>query len=747
MRQPQSSVFPTSPFEAHDPPPGRVRPNLTERVAGWSATHRKTAVFGWLLLVAAVFMTGQALGAKNLPQYDAGQSGQAERVLHQVAPAQYSAYAETVLIQARTPGATFATDPAMRTAVNQVAASLAALPKYAVGIRTPPSPALVSRDGRSVRVTFDVPGNVQDVNQAATTLQRAVAAVQARHPDLRVAESGDASISQAINGSLNFGKAEATSVPITLILLLLVFGALVAAGVPVLLAVTALTAALGVLTIVSHWLPVTSSTFEVVVIIGMAVGVDYSLFYLRREREERAAGRSFPDALRVAARTSGRTILVSGLTVMAAMSGLFLVGGGPFSGMALGTIAVVGIAVIGSLTVLPALLAWLGPKADAGRIPFLGRRRAAARPSRLWAALARRVVARPVVWGGIATIALLALAAPALGLRLGEPAVDAPKNAAVIRTAEAIHQAFPQAPAPAEVVVTGPDVTGPKVLAAVDALRSRAAVGGAIHEPVTTTVIGGGRALVVGVPLAGSGADSVSDNALLTLREKILPATLGTVPGVSYAVAGDTAGLYDDVHQLHDILPAVFAFVAVLAFVLLLAAFRSVTVPIVSIALNLLSVGAAYGLVTLIFQDGRLQGPLDYTSFGGIIFWVPLMMFVFLFGISMDYHVFILSRIRELWARGSSPEQAIIGGIASSAGVVTSAALIMVAVFSIFVTMPLVDLKILGVGTAAAVLIDATVVRGILLPAALALLGDRAWTLRPRQRTADSSRMMTARIT
>jgi putative drug exporter of the RND superfamily len=747
MRQPQSSVFPTSPFEAHDPPPGRARPNLTERVAGWSAAHRKTAVFGWLLLVAAVFMTGQALGAKNLPQYDAGQSGQAERVLHQVAPAQYSAYAETVLIQARTPGATFATDPAMRTAVNQVAASLAALPKYAVGIRTPPSPALVSRDGRSVRVTFDVPGNVQDVNQAATTLQRAVAAVQARHPDLRVAESGDASITQAINGSLNFGNAEATSVPITLILLLLVFGALVAAGVPVLLAVTALTAALGVLTIVSHWLPVTSSTFEVVVIIGMAVGVDYSLFYLRREREERAAGRSFPDALRVAARTSGRTILVSGLTVMAAMSGLFLVGGGPFSGMALGTIAVVGIAVIGSLTVLPALLAWLGPKADAGRIPFLGRRRAAARPSRLWAALARRVVARPVVWGGLATIALLALAAPALGLRLGEPAVDAPKNAAVIRTAEAIHQAFPQAPAPAEVVVTGPDVTGPKVLAAVDALRSRAAVGGAIHEPVTTTVIGGGRALVVGVPLAGSGADSVSDNALLTLREKILPATLGTVPGVSYAVAGDTAALYDDVHQLHDMLPAVFAFVAVLAFVLLLAAFRSVTVPIVSIALNLLSVGAAYGLVTLIFQDGRLQGPLDYTSFGGIIFWVPLMMFVFLFGISMDYHVFILSRIRELWARGSSPQDAVVGGIASSAGVVTSAALIMVAVFSIFVTMPLVDLKILGVGTAAAVLIDATVVRGILLPAALALLGDRAWTLRPRQRTADSSRMMTARIT
>jgi putative drug exporter of the RND superfamily len=243
---------------------------------------------------------------------------------------------------------------------------------------------------------------------------------------------------------------------------------------------------------------------------------------------------------------------------------------------------------------------------------------------------------------------------------------------------------------------------------------------------VTSTAIGGGRALVVDVPLAGDGADTASDNALLTLRNQLLPDTVGKIPGVSYPVAGDTASTYDIIHQEDASLPLVFGFVAVLAFVLLLAAFRSVTVPLASIALNLLSVGAAYGLVVLIFRDGRLQGPLGYTSFGGIIFWVPLMMFVFLFGISMDYHVFILSRVRELWARGSSPKQAIVGGIASSAGVVTSAALIMVALFSLFSTLPLIDLKILGVGTAAAVLIDATVIRGVLVPAALALLGDHA---------------------
>ena len=709
------------------------RTPLTERIAGWSARHRKTAVFGWLLLVAAVFMAGQSFGSKSLPEYSLGQAGHADRILEKTAPPQFSAYSQAVLIQSKSPGGTFARDPAMRRAASAVAASLAAVPKSAAGIRTPLSAggrSLVSKDGHSALVTFDVPGNVANVDTAVTADQHAVAAVAARYPSLRIAESGDASIQQAISSSLNFGQAEATSVPVTLILLLIVFGALVAAGIPLLLALTALTAALGVLTIVSHWVVVGNSIPEVVIVVGMAVGVDYSLFYLRREREERARGLSFPDALAVAARTSGRTILVSGLTVMTALTALFLTGGGPFPGLAVAMIAVVGMAVIGSLTVLPALLAWLGPRADRGRIPFLGRNRAAARPSRLWGALARRVVARPVIWGGTAAIALLALAAPALGLRLGQPAIDAPRDLPAVHTLSDIERAFPQAPAPAEVVVTGRDVTGPRVLAAVRELRARTSAHGPVRAPVTATPIGGGRALVVGVTLAGSGQDATSYSALATLRNRDLPATLGKVPGVSYAVTGDTAGIHDDIQQVHDVTPAVFAVVAVLAFVVLMMAFGSAIIPVVSILLNLLSVAAAYGLVTLIFQDGRLQGLLHYTAFGGIVWWEPLFMFVFLFGISMDYHVFILSRVRELWSRGAAPREAVTGGIASSAGVVTSAALIMVAVFSIFVTMPLIELKILGVGMAAAILIDATVVRGVLLPAALSLLGDRAWRLR-----------------
>jgi RND superfamily putative drug exporter len=735
MSQPQMPVLPQPSPSRHDPlrheRRRRVRSPFVERIAGWSARHRKTAVFGWLALVAVVFIGGHALGAATPPpSYDAGQSGQAERALHRlglVAPA-----VEGVLIQAKAPGQTFATDPAMRQAARQVTTALAALPAAAQGIRSPlGDPALVSADGRSVLVTFGVPGPQDDQTTAVGPALSAVAAIQARNPGLLIAEGGDASEQRAINSVLDSGfrRAEATSVPITLVLLLLVFGALIAAGIPLLLAITSVITALSLLTAITRWFPVVSSTREVVLVIGMAVGVDYSLFYLRREREERAAGRDNREALRIAARTSGRAVLVSGLTVMVALSGLFITGDPVFSGIALGTIAVVGTAVLGSLTVLPALLSWLGPRADKGKVPFLGRRRSAARPSRVWAFLVRSVVRRPLVWGGLALIALLALAAPALGMRIGEPAVDLPAGNPVLQTIGRINHAFPQSPSPAQVVVTGTGLAGPAMHDALAALQARAAHGGPIHAPVTATPVARGRGLVIGVPLAGNGGDAASTAALLTLRDRILPATLGKVGGVSYAVAGDTASTYDDNAAFHSATPLVVAFVVGLAFVLLLAAFRSVAIPLISIGLNLLSVGAAYGLITLIFQDGRLQGLLGYTSFGAIISWVPLFMFVLLFGLSMDYHVFILSRVRELRSRGCSTGEALVGGIASSAGVVTSAAVIMVAVFSILATLPIVDTRTLGVGLAAAVLIDATVVRGILLPAAMAVLGERSWYL------------------
>ncbi|HEV2452554.1 MAG TPA: MMPL family transporter [Streptosporangiaceae bacterium] len=740
MRQSSSSVLPeTDPARHASPWPAsqggdhrsRARAPVVERIAGWSARHRKTVVLGWLVLVALVFAVGHAVGTGKLQSYDSGQSGQAERTLDRIgasAPAH-----ESVLIQARTPGDSYANDPAMRHAAGQVTAALARLPHAAAGIRSPAGPgdrALVSADGRSALVTFSVPGSADNASNAIGPALKAVASVQARHPGLRIAEAGDASLNQAVNDQVNqdFRTAETTSVPITLILLLLVFGALVAAGIPVLLAVTAVMTAVSLLTIPGHWFPIGSNTSEVVLLVGMAVGVDYSLFYLRREREERAKGASTAEAIRTAARTSGRAIVVSGLTVMAALAGLFLTGAALFDGMAIGAIMVVGVAVIGSLTVLPALLSWLGHRADWGRIPVLGRRRTAAGRSWMWGGLVRQVVRRPLLWGGAALLAMIALAAPAAGMRLANPGIDAPASLPVVHTIHQIETAFPAAPAPAQVVVTGRDLQGPAVTRAIDALRQRAARGGPIRQPVTVTSVAGGRALVIDVELAGDGGNATSDRALLALRDHILPATLGQA-GVSYAVAGDTASGYDNTRQMDVRTPIVLAAVAGLAFLLLLITFRSLLLPLVSVGLNLLSVGAAYGLITLVFQDGRWQGPLGYTGFGAITYWVPLFLFVFLFGLSMDYHVFILSRIKELRARGHSTRQAIIDGIASSAGVVTSAAVIMMAVFSIFASMHEIELKMLGIGLPAAVLIDATIVRGILVPAAMALLGERCWYL------------------
>jgi RND superfamily putative drug exporter len=302
----------------------------------------------------------------------------------------------------------------------------------------------------------------------------------------------------------------------------------------------------------------------------------------------------------------------------------------------------------------------------------------------------------------------------------------------VVRNLMDISKAFPGGPAPAEVVVTGSGLGSKQVSDAITALHGQvAATHGAIREPISTEMFGRDQVLIVSVPLAGDGTDTASNNALAVLRTKALPATLGKVPGVSYAVGGRTAGNHDFDAQLASRIQWVFAFVLGLAFLLLCATFRSVYIPALSIVLNLLSVGAAYGLMVLIFQDGHLQGQLGFTAYGGITTWLPLFMFVLLFGLSMDYHVFILSRIRELRLGGASAKQAIIGGIGRSAGVVTSAAAIMVAVFSIFATLSLIEFKMFGVAMAAAVVIDATVVRGVLLPAGLALLGDRAFKARP----------------
>jgi putative drug exporter of the RND superfamily len=688
----------------------------------------------WLGFMVAAFVGGQFASGPGVQQYDPGQSGRGEQVLTKlgvVTPPR-----ENVLIEARTGERHLIAVAAaeVRKVTLEVEAALAARPQAAADIRTPFQPGargLLTSNGTVALITFTVAGPSSAAQTTVLADLAAVHRVQVHNPQMVVREAGQASTNRAANAVLgnDFRKSEWTSIPLTLILLVAVFGALIAAGIPVLLAGTAVVTAVSLLSVAGRWFPVGSGTSELVLVIGMAVGVDYSLFYLRREREERMNGHDDKAVVGIAAATSGRAILISGLTVMVSLAGLFLTGIDIFTGIAFGTIMVVGVAVLGSLFFLPALLSWLGPWADRLQLPYLGRRLTHPKESRFWAGLASRVVGKPLLYGGIAAASLLALSAPALGMRLGNPSVDLPSNLGVVQVLTEIQHKFPAKPAPADVVVSGSNLASPAMHREISALEARAAIGGPIHGPVSVTPVASGKALVIQVPLAGNGSDSASTSAVVTLENRILPATIGKVPGASFAVTGDTASNHDLRSTLHSRTPIVFATVAVLAFVLLMLAFRSLTIPLVSIGLNFLSVGAAYGLVTLIFQDGHLQSVLGFTSFGALIPWVPLFTFVMLFGLSMDYHVFILSRIRELWSGGASAKDAIVDGVGKSAGVVTSAAVIMVAVFSIFATLDMIDVKMLGVGLAAAVLIDATLVRGVVLPAALALLGERAWYL------------------
>ncbi len=479
--------------------------------------------------------------------------------------------------------------------------------------------------------------------------------------------------------------------------------------------------------------PVDESASSVILLIGLAVGVDYTMFYLRREREERAAGRSAEAALDAAAATSGRAVLVSGITVLIAMSGMYLAGASTFTSFATGTMLVVAIAVLGSLTVLPAALSALGDRVNKGRIPFLSSpEERAGREPRVWSRILDPVLRRPLVSAIAAGGLLVALAVPALNITLAVPGVDSlPRNLSTVQTYDEIQKAYPGEAIPADIVVEADDVRSPEVKAAIAELGDEVAARPDLfaQDLEVDKVSEDGTVALVAAPVAGDGTDETSKEALTTLREDLIPATLGAVEGVETNVTGLTAGTEDFNNLMAERVPIVLAFVLGLAFLLLLVTFRSIVIPIKAIVLNLLSVGAAYGIVTWIFQEGHLESVLGFESTGGVTSWLPLFLFVMLFGLSMDYHVFILSRVREAYDNGMTTSDAVSHGIKSTASVVTAAAAVMIAVFSIFATLSMVEFKQFGVGLAVAVLIDATIVRAVLLPATMKLLGDWNWYL------------------
>ena len=383
-------------------------------------------------------------------------------------------------------------DPAFRQAIADVISRIRATGRVK-NIRSPyarGNDGQISHDGHSALVGFDIKGAEDDAASRVTPVLAAVALAERAHPDLRVEEFGEASAARALDDTVgkDFKRAEILSIPVTLVVLLVAFGALLAAGIPVVLAITSFIGSLGLLALSSRLFPVDDAANSVMLLIGLAVGVDYSLFYLKREREERAAGNTARAALEAATATSGHAVLVSGLTVIVAMAGMFLAGQGSFTGIAVATILVVAMSVLGSLTVLPALLGRLGDRVEAGRLPFLSRRRAA-NGAGFWGAVTSRVLRRPLLASFLAGGALVALAAPALALHTSIPgAEDLPQNLPVMQTYQRIQQAFPGSVSPATVVVHAPDVTSPQVRRAITELRRRALASGRMQRPITVDV-------------------------------------------------------------------------------------------------------------------------------------------------------------------------------------------------------------------------------------------------------------------
>jgi len=697
--------------------------NVAARMGRWSAAHWKTATFGWLALVVVAFGIGGQVGTKQIDPNakGPGESGRMDKILD----AGFKQPAgESVLIQNRSLQAGTA---AFAAAVDDVVARLS---KVAV-VRNVQAPKIAG-DRHAVLIDFDISG---DNDTAADRLDPVLASVGdagKAHPSFFVGEFGGASAAKGVDSAFadDLKSAGVYSIPLTLIILVVAFGALVAAGIPLLLALTAVFATFGLAALPSHVIPLAQEAFAVVLLIGLAVGVDYSLFYLRREREERAAGRSPEAALEAAAATSGRSVLISGFTVMVAMAGLFLTGDATFASFGYATIIVVAVAMLGSLTVLPALLSKLGDRVDRLHVPLVRRRRRGSREGGAWGGIVDAVLRRPLLSASLAGGLLIALAIPALQMHMATPGPDTfPQKLAVVKTYKRMQQEFPGNALPANVVIKTSNVNAPTVRNAIAALERRALATGQIEKPITVDTNRSGTVANITMPIKGTGTDAASMNALALLRDELIPATIGTVPAAEVGVTGIAARWSDELSQQRSKLPYVVAFVLIFAFCLMLIAFRSIVVALKAIVLNLLSVGAAFGILVLVFQHGVGKGMLGFSSTAGISPVVPMLLFVILFGLSMDYHVFIVSRIRETFDRGASMDDAISYGIKSTAGTVTSAAIVMVAVFSIFATLSMLMFKQFGVGLAAAILIDATIVRGVLLPATMKLLGERNWYL------------------
>jgi RND superfamily putative drug exporter len=739
--------------------------SVTARIAAWSERHRWRVAGAWLLILIAAVLTsslvatdtdidveppGEAGEAAQLfeERFGTGEESAREVVVfsHPDLTVDQAAYQEKVeglmsgLRALRTSQVSDESGVIVTSSERVVASTLTA---YDVGLPRQRSPFVTTRDSGG-DVSFAIISLVGDEDEAEHTVDVVVDTVEraGEADEFDIAVGGEASIASESTRVVeeDFALALRLNLPITLLLLLLAFGALVAAFIPLGLALIAITIALAVLTLVSRLYPLEELYSEMVLLMGLATGIDYTLFIITRYRLERAAGHPKERAIVLASGTSGKSVVFAGVTVLLAISGMFLVDNVIFSSMAIAAITVVAIAVVIAVTLLPAILSILGDNVNRWRLGFLRRRHTEA--GGIWGRISDYVLAHPVAITVGALVVLLTLALPVTTFKLGfngnkalPDAVDAKKALTALEANFTLGLTSPA------VVLIDPgqdqNIFGSPVQASTDELLGlvdEETASATDHDapygaPVQTEVNDSGNTELIRIPINADTGDDEAIDAVEHLRDDLIPQAFPDQPP-DVLVTGDTAGNIDFRENILDKTPFIIAFVVALTFVTLLIVFRSIVIPIKAVVLNALSVGAAYGLLVLVFQEGLLlEGILDFEATGIIESWLPLFLFSILFGLSMDYHMFVMSRIKEAHEHGATTDESISIGIKATAGTITSAAAIMVAVALIFAFTRNIGLKQFGFGLAAAIFIDATVIRSVLLPASMKLLGPANWYL------------------
>ena len=704
-----------------------------KRLALASARHPWRTIGAWIAaVVVAVLAIGALLGGALTTEGKPTNNPQSQRAknVREDAFPDASRAAITDIVVVRSPRYTVDA-PQFRTFVRTLAGEVRRA-KDVTSIRTylaTHDPSLVSKDRRATMVQFAMP------NESSSGIDDVVSAVRRADasPAFAVTVTGQRTVNHDFNklsesdlrsGELQFG------LPAALVVLLLVFGAVVAGLVPLLIALPSIIVALAFVAILGHAFSLSIFVVNMLTGMGLALGIDYALFVVSRFREERGRGREKLDAIAASAMTANRAVLFSGTTFVIAMFGMFIVPSSIMRSLAVGAILVGVVSVIASATLLPALLGLLGDRVDRLRIPLVGRRSvAAAHPEgRVWGAIVRAVLRRPALAAGLSVAVLLAAAWPIFGLHIGTSGPTLlPSRFEARQGFVALQRDFPEATANPVEIVVAKGAREPAVEQALARLRTTLA-SDPRFGPGQIERSPNGEVALLSVPVRGDPAGDAAVSAVRHLRSTTVPAAFEKTDA-HVLVGGTTSENIDYFDSVIGPAPWVIAFVLGLTLVFLTVVFRSLVVAGTAVVLNLLSVGAAYGLLVLVFQHGFASGLLGFKHVDTIEAWVPLFLFSVLFGLSMDYQVFLLSRIRERYEETDNTTSAVTFGVASTARIITGAALIIVAVFAGFAAGELVMFQQMGFGVAAALLIDATIIRSVLLPAAMHLLGRWNWYL------------------